>query len=243
MEFNPSKCMVMNIRPNSSKFLLPSKYHLHGQTLETSKESKYLGVTITDNLSWSNHIKTIAATGNRTVGFLRRNFRQCTPKVKEATYYTMVRPSLEYASCVWDPHEQQDKSPLEAVQRKAARYVNNNYTERTPGTVTTMLRNLGWSSLEDRRRINRLTMLYKIDNNMLGLDPINFYKHSDPRTRGPQRIYQEQNYHPSLFHAFFPRTIPEWNKLPASTTSAPSLESFVSRLKNPQQPLIPNPCT
>ncbi|KAK7093437.1 hypothetical protein V1264_012780 [Littorina saxatilis] len=229
MEFNPSKCVVMNIMPNKNKILLPSNYHLHGQTLETTTESKYLGVTITSNLSWGRHVETAAAKGNRTVGFLRRNFKECTPKVKAATYITMVRPTLEYASTVWNPHEQQHNNLLESVQKRAARYVHNNYREKEPGTVTNMLTNLGWKSLEERRHNSRLAMMFKIKNDMVGIDKTAFLKPSDTRTRG-NRIHQEQDYHPSLSHSFFPRTTSEWNKLPISTTSAPSLESFMSRL-------------
>ena len=86
----------------------------------------------------------------------------------------MVRPTLEYASCVWDPHEQQHKDALEAVQRRAARYVKNNYREREPGTVTNMLNELGWKQLEERRRSNRLGMLYKIQHGMVGIEKTNF---------------------------------------------------------------------
>ena len=55
---------------------------------------------------WTNHIEsneTVAAKGNRTVGFLRRHFRDRTTKVKSATYTTM-----EFASTAWDPHKQKD---------------------------------------------------------------------------------------------------------------------------------------
>ena len=46
-----------------------SSYFLHGQTLETST-SKYLGITISSDLSWSTQFKDVAAKGNHTVGFL-----------------------------------------------------------------------------------------------------------------------------------------------------------------------------
>ena len=67
--------------------------------LEVTKDSKYLGVTISNDLSWANHISNITAKANRTIGFLRRNIHACPKEVKE----TLVRPSIEYASAVWDP--------------------------------------------------------------------------------------------------------------------------------------------
>ena len=37
--------------------------------------SKYLGVNISDDLTWKDHIEKTASKANRTVGFLRRNMR------------------------------------------------------------------------------------------------------------------------------------------------------------------------
>ena len=38
-------------------------------------------------------------------------------------YLSLVRPMMEYASCVWDPHEIVNIQALEKVQRRAARWV------------------------------------------------------------------------------------------------------------------------
>jgi hypothetical protein len=51
---------------------LPTVYNylLHNQMFEVTKDSKYLGVTISNDLSWANHISNITAKANRTIGFL-----------------------------------------------------------------------------------------------------------------------------------------------------------------------------
>jgi len=76
---------------------------------------KYLpvGVTININLSWDRHIDNIVGKGNKTLGFIRRNLKDCTKPVKSAAYTAIVRPVsvVEHASTVWDecksnrPHE------------------------------------------------------------------------------------------------------------------------------------------
>ena len=154
----------------------------------------------------------------------------------------MVRPILEYASSVWDPHEEQDKHALEMVQRRAARFAFNNYFETTPGVVTNMLTSLGWPTLEERRRNNRLIMLFKIQHNLVGIDPTRYLTDSDARTRG-SKFRQDQTYHRAIWHTFFPRTTSEWNHLPMNTSSAPSLEVFRSRLSGSshQLPRVGNP--
>ena len=60
---------------------------------------------------------------------------------------------------------------LENVQRRAAHFVINDYTSRTQGYVTNMLTSLEWQTLEQRRRISRLVMMYKIQYQLVDIDP------------------------------------------------------------------------
>ena len=73
MEFNPSKCTVIHV--TRSKSIVPSKYTLYGQVLESVSSSKYLGVTLNDHLTWNDHIQNTVTSANKTLGFLRRNIR------------------------------------------------------------------------------------------------------------------------------------------------------------------------
>ena len=73
MSFNLTKCIVIRVSPSKTKLVLPTHYQLHGHILEVVEASKYLGVTITNDLSWNRHIDRVAAKGNQTLGFIRRN--------------------------------------------------------------------------------------------------------------------------------------------------------------------------
>jgi hypothetical protein len=53
-----------------------------------------------------------------------------------------------YASSVWDPTNRKKIGNLEKVQKRAARFVFNNYTDRTPGCVTKMVESLKWTKWE-----------------------------------------------------------------------------------------------
>ena len=100
MEFNPSKCQV--VRVTSSRTLFNIAYTLHGQVLEVVTSAKYLGVDISNGLSWNPHIDRITGNANRMLNFIQRNIKTKNQKVRETAYNTLVRPQLEYA--VWDPH-------------------------------------------------------------------------------------------------------------------------------------------
>jgi hypothetical protein len=55
------------------------------------------------------------------VSLLNLNIRNAN--IKEKTYKSLVRPTLEYACTTWDPHLKKDKNRIEMVQPRAARYV------------------------------------------------------------------------------------------------------------------------
>ena len=78
-------------------------YSLHQQTLEQVESAKYLGITITDNLEWGQHVSEISSKATKTLGFLRRNLALAHQHTKEVAYQTLVRPQLEYAAPIWHP--------------------------------------------------------------------------------------------------------------------------------------------
>ena len=110
--------------------------------------AKYLGVTIKD-LSWNSHIENITVSANRPLGFVKRNIKTRNQEIRTIAYNTLVRPQVEYASAVWSPYTKENINKIEMLQKRAARSVCNDYSPYS--SVTDMLCNLGWRSLEPRR--------------------------------------------------------------------------------------------
>ena len=187
---------------------------------------------------------------SKTIGFYTNDSRRFSPtpqfihsqllhqrydknyyiSINSTTYTTMVRPVLDYASTVWDPHHQGDIKILEQVQRRAAIYGYNDYTTCTPGCVTSMVKDIGWESLEDRRSIARLSLLYKMHHGLVDVDTSSYLQQGDSRTRGRRGFFQERINNEVYFNSFFPRSIREWNNLPGDITAATSLEEFRASL-------------
>ena len=138
-----------------SKKPLLSQYTLHGQVLETVDNAKYLGVTISKDLNWNNHINDITAKANRTLGFVKRNVKTWNESIKELAYTTLVHPQVEYASLVWSPHTKQNINKTEMIQRRAARWVKNNYSPYE--SVSSMLDDLGWRCWQTDRLMHILS--------------------------------------------------------------------------------------
>ena len=146
MEFNPSMCQVVHV--TGSKRPVKRDYILHDQVLEYVTCTKYLGVDISGSLSWNSHIDRITGTTNRTLAFLWRNIKTKMSKVYETAYNTLVRPQLEYASAVWDPHNNGADLPNRASPTKSAHWTVSNFDRRA--SVTKIVQDLGWHTLDQR---------------------------------------------------------------------------------------------
>ena len=129
----------------------------------------YLVVELSSNLNPSFNVENVIGKANRSLGFIRCNHYSCPENVKGQAYITLVHPCLEYACSMWDPHTQKHCHDIEGVQWRSTRFVKKllweRCYEREPGTVSNLLNDLNWPSLQLRRKIAQLTTMYKIVNN------------------------------------------------------------------------------
>jgi len=79
----------------------------------------------------------------------------------------LVLPHLEYAAAAWDPYLVGDCKQLENVQRRAARFVKRGYKSTT--SVSSLISQLGWQTLSDRRRNSRLSLMHKSLHGLAGI--------------------------------------------------------------------------
>ena len=156
MKFNPGKCYTMTL---ATRTPTPNMYTFCGQTLTSVDSHCYLGIHLSNTLNWTDQTKAASTKAQQTLGVIRRNLNKCPTHIKGVAYTSLVRPILEYASAAWDPHSQNNIKTLERIQRQAARFCTNNYS-REPGSVTKLLQELGWETLQTRRKSKRITIYY-----------------------------------------------------------------------------------
>jgi len=110
--------------------------------------------------------------------------------------------------------------------------ITRNY-ERTPGTVTELLKQLEFEPLQDRRRQLRLCMLFKIVNELVVVPHNEIVNLAQWRTRGSHcsKFDTMKANTDTLKYSFFPHTIRDWNSLPENIVTAPFVQSFKERLR------------
>ena len=188
LDFNPSKCCVLRITNKKVVSTIHQDYFLYDTRLEVCETHPYLGVQLSKDLKWNHHVNFITKKTTRTLNLIRRNLYSCSKEVKARAYLSLVRPTLSYASSVWDPYTQKNINQLEMVQRCATRFAFKNYLRHV--SVTALIKELGWSELSSARKRDRLCMMFKIVNNLI---PIHFndqlsYCKTETRRNHPQKL-------------------------------------------------------
>lgn len=215
MKLNETKTVYMHITKKIHKRQF--SYSLPSNPLVQVNEYKYLGVTITNNLSWNSHIANICASSFRKLCILRHKLKQAPPETKLHAYTSLIRPKLEYACTVWDPHTNHNTNALEMVQRKAVRFIFSKF--RSTDSPTALMQTHGIQTLKLRRKILRLKFLFLLKNNKLSFHPGPYLRPLSTRlTRHhhPQSLTPYHTRTNTFKFSFFPRTINEWNSLPLS---------------------------
>ena len=165
LKFNSKKCKFMIVSRKRSPTLPSSPIVVDSSPLDKVDSYKYLGVWITSSLNWSAlQIDEICLKARRQIGFLYRSlYGYAGGNTFLSLYLSHVRPHLEYAAVVWDPHQIILINKLENVQKFALKAA----TKQWKANYDDLLSVCQVPSLAQRRRYLKLTTLFKIKNGLI----------------------------------------------------------------------------
>ena len=167
LQFNGNKCKMIFISRKKSRTLPSPRLSLNGIVLDRVHCYKYLGITLTSDLSWLPHISNCCKKTRKLVGlFYRRFYQHASSSTMLRLYCSFIRPHLEYASIVWNPSVKLEVHKLEDVQKFALRVClkswGTNYDD--------LLSNSNLPSLQKHCVLASLCHLFKISRGLTYFD-------------------------------------------------------------------------
>jgi hypothetical protein len=128
LQFNVSKFKLLRFY-NRSNIHFSENYSMDGVPIEECDYCRDLGVIISVDLSWSQHYDHMIRAAYQILGLIRRTFSSsASTHSKKLLYLSLIRSRLIYCSQVWKPHLIKDIKLLELVQRRATKFILNDYT-------------------------------------------------------------------------------------------------------------------
>lgn len=220
LPLNIEKCVVLHMGPNNPH----RRYSLRGIPIPVARNHSDLGLIVTDNLNWSDHILHCVNKTKKSIFLIKRAFGRCDPSTCATLYKMYVRPILEFAGPVWCPVLCRDSSLLEKVQRSVTRLpygiARPSYEER--------LSLMHLSTFADRRTRGDLLIVFRALRGLFGVDIKHLFSiNSDDRLRGHAFKLRKENFRTVQRQHFLPnRVFAVWNALPASIVDSVSVNAF-----------------
>jgi Reverse transcriptase (RNA-dependent DNA polymerase) len=219
LPLNLKKCSIVHFGSTNTR----QPYYFELQQIETHSTERDLGVIFDEHISFQSHIDSIVNRARRLTCMMFRSFYSRSPSVIVPIYKTLIRPLLEYATAVWNPHQLKQVKQVESVQRyitkRILKYSNASYDER--------LRILHIPSLEARRKYFDLVEIYKVVNKLSFVDNNLSYSFVNRPSRGHVFRIRCCKYTRNVRKfALFVRAINAWNIIPSYIVNETQLPVF-----------------
>lgn len=224
LRFNTTdgKCKVMHVGSQNPE----NKYYLDGIELPKIDSEKDLGVLVSQNWKWDQHINTFVKKATSMSAWVLRTVVSRSPEVMLQIYKTFIRPHLEYCVQLWSPLPSHGNwgliMSIENVQRQFTRAIDG------VGLLTykNRLKKLGLTTLLERRARGDLIETFRILSGIAdyGSSLIKL-SHS-----GRNLISRPGDQNTFKYSFFSRRVIYYWNKLPSDIKNAETVNQFKNRV-------------
>ena len=165
----------MALHPQKSKFMLVTtrqkrqnmkhtliKLNVNGKQLENVESYKLLGLTLDNNLSWSNHILKLTKKLSRKIFQFNRIKHFLDQHTRKLFFYAFIQPDIDYASTCWDLCSKNYIKPLERLYKRAVKII----LLKSNSPLTSDFKKLNILPFDLRCRFNKGILMFKTMNNL-----------------------------------------------------------------------------
>ena len=185
---------------------------MSGKQIDKCDSINLLGVKISKDLLWNEHIISMALNASKKLGLLNKCKSFFTPYQLLHIYKSYIRPCMEYCSQVWGAASDSILALLDSIQKRAIKIIGDK-------KITSSLDSLG-----HRRVVNDLAVIYKYRHQRRSDDIRNSMPKTLIRPRYTRQAVKLNSQSVEIIRSrtsnmqrdFFNRTAHKWNDLPES---------------------------
>ena len=239
--FNALKTEYIIVSKRKTRAMHPDLL-LNDTKLTEVNNHKHLGLTISNNMSWSSHINEILAKAEKSLSMMRRSKHILPRSCLDKLYKSMILPLLDYCDVIYDSCTMYESEQLDKLQRKASLLCTGAFRITSNEKL---LKELGWPKLKNRRTSHRLVLFYKILNDLTP-QYLKQLCNLIPHNTNNYQLRRNNSFLVPFIHrksfskSYFPKTIRDWNKLPNDVKQSQSLNIFKTRIRSLYEPLVQN---
>ena len=201
---------------------------MNNQVIERVSSVKFLGIYISDTLSWNEHVDYVCKKARKIIGYIHRAFNSASPVTRRLLYLALVQPILEYSSISWHPLNITLTNRLESTLRFACRVILQSWKL----SHENLLLKADLPRLSKRRDIANLCHIFKIINHLCS-SPNHFKPHPRPTLRNLNTLSLDTPFCRLTLsqRSFYTYTPTLWNYLPEEIVNCATLPAFKTALR------------
>ena len=222
-----SKHLRISLRKNLN---LPC-YRIRDNSIETLTSHKHLGVIYDNQMIFNDHCFESVNKAIQKFNYLKILCKKVDGFTFLRLYKTYILPLVEYSYNCWTPTKTQ-MNLIEKIQKKVTKYVMRKLG-KSDLTYDKRLEYLGIQSLETRRKISALKILYKVRHFPQKM-PINWSQNFDFYQTSRNGLFIRTNFRriDRTDKNFFNYCINLFNNLPIFKRNQIDCNSFLNDLQN-----------
>lgn len=122
---NSGKTKFIKFRPYTCQSDNKISIHIDGATIEESANVTYLGVKLSHNLLWDDHIADVKAKISAATGVLYKFKNKLNTQIKMIIYQTLIHSRLTYLPLIYGCRANNHLKSLQSAQNRALKIVHN----------------------------------------------------------------------------------------------------------------------
>ena len=196
------------------------------------KQTKCLGVTIDDKITWKLHINDICLKISQAVGVMYRLRTVVPMRILLTLYYTMILPYLSYCNIVWGNSALYLRNRIGVLQKRAIRVICNS---QPLAHTTPLFQQLSILKVDQMCSLQTAIFMYSYFKNILP-DSFNNYFTSNCTIHSHSTRNSNHLRLPLYKYSFSQTTISytgvkSWNSIPVEIKNSPTLSNFKRKFK------------
>ena len=195
LNLDKTKLMIFHSQQKRVKEL---NITINGTIIERVQSLNFLGITISENMSWANHLLFIKKKISKVIGILYRLKNTFPLEVLKTLCKSLVLSYINYGLLLWGV----EVKNLEVIQKRAIRLITgSNYIAHTEPLFI----QLGLLKVQDIFKLRLLKFYYKL---CYGTLPHYFNDYREIIERQPVRPLRQHLIHPSFLRTVYAECTP-----------------------------------
>ena len=210
------------------------KIQIQNQQIENVQSIKFLGVLLTNNMDWRDHINKVTKNLASVNGLIYRSRDYIDLKSRISLYNGLALPHLTYCNAVWGGTYSSHLNPLCVMQKRVIRTIN--FAPKISHTKP-LFKKQNSLTLEDINTLETLKVIHQLENNTIpdklaGYKVKNKHFHSyNTRNKNNFTTKQFRNKKAQITSCIYKGT-QNWNNLKQEIKETKNIKSFKQIVKN-----------